>query len=591
MDIGTFFGVEENNQMGHAHCCGRRDARPAKTRQEVRRQLKPLVNSLFNSHLNSRIVLLDHHYKLGKNSHNASSPTTDMSLSTTIPFPPVSYEEAHLYYRGLPSNPLLIARTRTDSIPWEAPTSWSRPKDLRIVGEHKIQDIWEDDLATKIHAILHTKEVDWSSTDVVRIGYVDEPERRGDFIIWIGCKKLLLDRGIHDVEVEIRQSEVLRLGGPQLLEPVFDFDPTVDAREPFTPTLGITICAQSTPWAEGTAGFFLDEGGDGKRLLLATTRHVVLPSTDNHIFEHNPESQRRHDVLILSDASFKHHLAAIDHQIKRQDINADDHRRRIETREGKGDDESIKQDRHAERDLEEAKEKAESFAAFSTELSTHWATEDSRILGHVVFSPPIAVGTSPNQYTQDIAIIDVDTSKINLSEFQGNAIHLGTKFSVGELSLMMYPNAKNTHNFEYPIGRLLHLQGIIENYEMRKPTMYDQNDERCIMVIKRGRSTGLTVGRANNLFSYTRRFLGGKCLGISKEWAILPFDQKSRSFSDLGDSGSVVVDGAGRIGGLINGGCGSVYGIDITYVTPISFVLDTIRSNESFFNAQPKSRP
>lgn len=112
--------------------------------------------------------------------------------------------------------------------------------------------------------------MEWTSTDVVRIGYVEESS--GNVILWIGvkpdslsyeqgidmalqCKRLLLDYGINDVDVEIRQSEVIRSAGPQFLQPTFDIDPTVDVREPFTATLGITICAQSTPWAEGTGGF------------------------------------------------------------------------------------------------------------------------------------------------------------------------------------------------------------------------------------------------------------------------------------------------------------------------------------------------
>jgi hypothetical protein len=91
-------------------------------------------------------------------------------------------------------------------------------------------------------------------TDVVRFGYVNKPS--GDVAIWIGvmpdslsyevgidaafdCKRLLLDNGINDVEVEIRQSEVTRSAGPQLFQPTYNVDPTVDVREPLTPTLGI----------------------------------------------------------------------------------------------------------------------------------------------------------------------------------------------------------------------------------------------------------------------------------------------------------------------------------------------------------------
>jgi hypothetical protein len=120
--------------------------------------------------------------------------------------------------------------------------------------------------------------------------------------------------------------------------------------------------------------------------------------------------------------------------------------------------------------------------------------------------------------------------------------------------------------------------------------MYDQNGVPCIMVLKRGGATGLTVGRANNVFSYTRTHFGDVSR-VSKEWAILPFDNDPHAFSAKGDSGSVVVDGAGRIGGLLTSGGGSADDIDVSYATPISFVMKTIHGSEPLANANPKWGP
>jgi hypothetical protein len=273
----------------------------------------------------------------------------------------------------------------------------------------------------------------------------------------------------------------------------------VDVREPFTATLGITICAQSAPWVEGTGGFFLEEGGDSKRLLLVTARHVVFPQADNNLFERKSESQPRHNVLMLSEASFQQHLLSIQGQIKVQDITVGYSSKRIEKVMGREDDGAIAEREDAQSMLKKAEANVKALTAFHQELSTHWATDKSRILGHVIFSPPIAVGASTEQYTQDVAVIDIDASKIDPSSFAGNVIDLGTKFSPGVLTAMMYPNPRNSHNFDYPGDRLLSLQGTITEEEMCNPTMYDQHNAPCIMVMKRGRTTGLTVGRANNI--------------------------------------------------------------------------------------------
>jgi len=151
----------------------------------------------------------------------------------------------------------------------------------------------------------------------------------------------------------------------------------------------------------------------------------------------------------------------------------------------------------------------------------------------------------------------------------------------------MHPNG-----FEFPIDRLLKLRGTIAVDEMRRPTMHDKHGQPCILVLKRGRTTGLTVGRSNNVLSYTRKRYGGDAPRVSMQWAILPFDEKSGPFAAKGDSGSVVVDGAGRIGGLLTGGGGSKEDeMDVVYVTPIDFVLGTIHGNESLAKANLKSAP
>jgi hypothetical protein len=117
---------------------------------------------------------------------------------------------------------------------------------------------------------------------------------------------------------------------------------------------------------------------------------------------------------------------------------------------------------------------------------------------------------------------------------------------------------------------------------MRKPAMLDQNGDPCLIVLKRGRSTGLTRGRANNIISYTRNYSGELEAQDSKEWAILPYNNKSGRFPNPGDSGSAIVDGTGRIGGLLTGGSGTTTTSDVTYATPISFVMQTIRANKRF---------
>jgi hypothetical protein len=207
------------------------------------------------------------------------------------------------------------------------------------------------------------------------------------------------------------------------------------------------------------------------------------------------------------------------------------------------------------------------------------------------FSPPIVIGagTKQQQYTQDVAVIAIDASKIEPSRFAGNVIDLGTKYSPYELTCMMHPNLKNSHNFDFPRDRLLKLWGTVEEDEMKHPKVYDQNGDACIVVLKRGRTTGLTVGRSTTFITYTRKYFSLNDTAVSKELTVLSFDKSSGPFFAKGDSGSVVVDGAGRVVGILTGGGGATDSTDVTYVTPIYFVMEIIRRYKPLTNAYLKS--
>ena len=312
------------------------------------------------------------------------------------------------------------------------------------------------------------------------------------------------------------------------------------------------------------------------------------PINDNNFLECKSKSRPRHNILVHSGTSFEKHLTSILDQVQAQDVLKRYELRRIAKLVGREDNWAILEREDAESGLKKAEAKATALTAFHQELSTHWATDDSRILGHVIFSPPIVVGAGAEKYTQDVAVIRIDPSKINPSGFAGNVIDLGTKFPPDVLTAMMNPK-KNSHNFEYPGDRLLSLRGTIPDEEMRNPKMNDLSGDPCIMVIKRGKTSGLTVGRANRVISYTRYYF--ETPGVSKEWAIFPFDRKSGSFSKNGDSGAVVVDGAGRIGGILTSGAGVSDSTDVTYATPINFILKTIRSNKDLAKAYPSLGP
>ena len=198
--------------------------------------------------------------------------------------------EATQYYAGLPSSPRLLART--SSTLWQKPTgpeAYRKIKQLGVVVNHELNGVWEFKVAPKVQDCLDEMQVLWTSLDIVRICEVGGPST---VTLWIGVKPKSLDDKdantaafrcldvlkafrITDVDVEIRESLVIRSAGPQLLPPVLSSDPTAEVSHPLTHALGLHITPLDAPFTAGTGGFFMTLGGNTKPLFLVTARHDV----------------------------------------------------------------------------------------------------------------------------------------------------------------------------------------------------------------------------------------------------------------------------------------------------------------------------
>ncbi|KAG0635402.1 hypothetical protein HOY80DRAFT_927239 [Tuber brumale] len=520
---------------------------------------------------------------------NISPPVGPGSLPAPEPL------EARLYYAGLPSSPVLVGRSSI--IPWEAPSgpeAYNRSKVLGVVGRHPIADLWEGILARKIIEHLNSQKVLWTSIDVVRISYAEESPC--PVILWVGvqpeslsfpagrqaalsCKDLLVRFGIFDVEVEIRQSLVTSLAGPELLAPTFTGDPTADIRNPLIPTLGLPIASKRIPFCEGTGGFFVAEGGDRERLFLITARHVLFQVSryENNVYERNAHTTPDHEVILIGDARYTKFLKSIRDAIEGNETMINNYEKRVARLRNEVSGLAAKMRQLLERKLSLVIDGEDSLHNFHSEVLELWSSVERRVLGHVIYSPPVQFGHGPLEYTQDFAVIEVDRAKVNETNLPGNVIDLGTNIPPDVFTKMMYPNLNNSHIFEYPEDRLLRLAGTIPDLNMYHRNFGDSDDQHCLLVLKHGNGTGLTVGRANNLRSCVRNYYDTACSDFSRELAILPLDRESGPFSAHGDSGACVVDGSGRMGGIITGGAGLTHGTDITYVSSINQIMEGVK--------------
>ena len=336
--------------------------------------------------------------------------------------------------------------------PWKRPIGLEAQrelKELRPVFGHAMNTAWKD-LGPKVHESLDSLNALWTSIDVVRFIKVGDGERVGPVVLWIGvtpeslsnedahtaacrCLDLLREFGISDVEVEFRESVYTRSVGPDLLEPVSDFNPIADVSGPLTPALGLSIASQSTLHVQGTGGFYLAQGGDNNKVLLVTARHVVFPQSQwpnvNYIWKPSAPIRR---VVLFGTKAFDKLVESIKTRIRRHSTMAGIRKEQIakyrtkEAGEDREDAEEASAEREeAERLLDRAHEAMAKLEEFHRDVTKKWENPTNRVIGQILRSPPVALGVGAEGFTEDYAVVELDSSKFKTA-FQGNVIDLGT---------------------------------------------------------------------------------------------------------------------------------------------------------------------
>ncbi|KAJ3483745.1 hypothetical protein NLI96_g6108 [Meripilus lineatus] len=522
-------------------------------------------------------------------------------------------ESSH-YYWGLPSVPFLLARSAINSY-WEepyGPEAYSRTKEFRPTPEnHAIRDVWEANLAFKVHAVLESHGVEWTSTDIACFGWKDDDfflcRRKSPscLTLWIGvmkpegfdemnteqkgkyvrevahvipeCLALLHEYGIDDVDVEIRHSTVTLCGQ---LEAPLPLDPVPDERLPPNTTIGHTFRPKDNIKLRGSGGFFVTTKGDPNRLLLVTARHVLFPEGDNRHFNNIDANQPRHNVVLVGgDPLVEEHLSGFEGMRRREQSLYDV----LSAKEGNSS------------NVVAIRSKLTRLESLLHELNEKRNRAEDSIFGHVILSPPNNVfpigrdhrhgGDSQkidNQefdpIAEDWAVIEVDSSRINASNFKGNVLDLGEKllpfrgdFRIFKLITTLKKDDPTSPIAISGMGHILRLNGCVPDESYSKP----------IQVLKHSHSSMLNIGRSTGIPSYFRVRRGNGWSTRLKAWPVYPLMTRG-VFARSGDSGAAVVDRSGRIFGIFFAGassCAPGATMDVSFVMPVKFLRERMEQH------------
>ncbi|CAA7258758.1 unnamed protein product [Cyclocybe aegerita] len=409
---------------------------------------------------------------------------------------------------GVVAVPSLPTGYRTSSdkfVPPDGPEAYRRLMKLRTVPEnHKLGEdgLW-DRIRAEVQGVLDARQ-SLSSVDLVRFTWVEKNEDEEDqedqddqdnvnyddiapikpvmggtvyttpATIWaydfsMDILDLPKQYNITDVDVAYRESEVKFLGGPELFAPVSDLDPLKDVIGLSTPVTGLQTRMQ------GTLEFYFRIGED---LYAVTSRHILFKDNEDNV-EYNSVAGPKEVISTI---------ALVEGGGSRAEQSG------LELLE-------------AQEQLTKTRTKIDALKAHFVTVKM-WNKAKDRVIGHVVWAPPISVTTPPHQR---------------------NVLSLGPEISPANFKKLMYDRFDAPHEFVYPPEGLFKLDPIRR-------------------VIKRGYTT---MGGLSGFLSQVRRYF---------------------ATGNIDSVGSVIIDSLGRFVALLTGGTGKTDSSDITFGTPMHWL-------------------
>ncbi|KAI0676456.1 hypothetical protein C8Q78DRAFT_1073261 [Trametes maxima] len=459
----------------------------------------------------------------------------------------------------------------------QGPTGKNLVREPRPVYAHAIQPTWVA-IGTRICDQLESNGIIW--TCVNPFAYADSGESKPfcPLIICVGVnphslpyddavagavivKGILASAGFPDIEAAFIESVMRRTAGPTLLS----FNPLVNKvpnlRKPFTPALSLAIASRAHPYHEGTAALYFRLPGGNNRVAILTCAHVASPPPQvntNTGMTRTTTGQRHEEIVALGVQGYDKAIGATMSTISGHLLDIDAWNDAL----GR---------------LGKPAEGEEVDATLHAEATENYSTLDQRTLGFVLHSEKIEGSVEPYKFSKGWALIELYNDKIDWATFKGNKVWVADHLSTADYSQLMFPQPQDRKNYKYPADGLLQAFGVVQDAEMRNPQHLDAHGEKCLLVVKNGLTTGTTTGRSNGLESFTCIYKDHNISQKSLEIAVLPYDKAHGKFSETGDSGSVVLDRAGRIVGILTSGSGPTDETDTTYLTPYWWIEEQVK--------------
>ena len=529
--------------------------------------------------------------------------------------------EKTIYYSGIsPDPPEPLYRSDFLENPFPIPTGRYHHRSTKTVyGVFRtpLNTVWGT-VAPQIREILKAWKIRYSAIHAARFVThgSDGNDTLGPIVIWIATQpttttaenahdvspdilSLLKASGVEGAVIEWYEGVLKKLAGPPLLRVTDGTNSTHYVRRFLTAVLGmpITIAEMEDTDAQGSVAFFFHEnkdmGGNPSAKVFGVSNCHVLRENTTVAYEFKGTGAIPQHVRLAGFHRFQRGLDEIKACIGSYGTDADLLTREIVEWEAKPKSKDPEEAAEYKAIIEAKREKLakvkkdiSTLEAFYKDTVSRWGDIARRNIGHVDWAPEISVDVQGRKYTRDIGTSEVDAARFK-AQFKGNVIDLGVlylvflisprlikqredKFTPWQLTKMFYPQSGGRTTFKFPVNRQLRIKGCVTREFLAVPDCFDGNSEPCLIVMKDGNTTDLTVGRYAGLEAYLCNDLGVESI----ELAIYNYNWCFGPFSASGDSGSLIFDGEGYMVGVLHSGMlkgGSSY---ISYATPAWWVIE-----------------
>jgi hypothetical protein len=526
------------------------------------------------------------------------STLTIASSATAVAPYKLSYWERTTYYNGISlDHPDLLYRSDLVENPFPTPKGRNHhlpTKTVYGVFNTPLNAVW-DTVAPQMRKLLKDRKIRYSAIKAARFVThgEDEKDTLGPAVIWIATHPgtttaenahdaspvvlaLLEANGVEGAVVEWYEGAVEKLSGPPLLRVTDVTNPTHYVRRLFTAALGMPIATEEREDedAQGSVAFFFHEnkdkcGNTSAKVLGVSNDHVLRRDT-TVTYEFKGAGAPPQRVRLAGLRRFQRALDEIkacigdhgsDADLLAREIVAFEAKPRSEDPEEAAEDERAVEARRGK--LTKVKEDIGVLETFYKEISSQWGDIARRNIGHVHWAPAISVDVAGLHYTLDIGTFELEAARFR-AKFRGNVVDLGVKFTSRQLTQMFYPQSGGRTVFKFPPNCQLRINGCVTRELLAVPDCFDSNGEPCLIVMKDGNATDLTVGRYAGLEAYLCDELGVETI----ELAIYNYDKQSGVFSAKGDSGSLIFDGMGHMVGILHSRMAKGGSSHVTYATP-----------------------